>query len=200
MLRYLVAVFIFAASPRADIIWLTTGKALEGTAKQVDGKLRITERNGNGEFELSTALVVRVDQGIWLEDLKRSERAHVEQALTVSTISEPSRTAAAAQALRKPVAWWRRLVGSGPDSRQRAYTLCVAIIGWAFFSLLSLTTFISVVITAFRQRLIIGLIALLPPLTLIYVLAFYTNRRLRTMIALLSPVLWSLIVWFILRR
>ncbi|MCX7846768.1 MAG: hypothetical protein N2595_01875 [bacterium] len=192
---------LFSTLARADIVWLTTGKALEGIAEPVDGKIRVLERDGKGEYELSTALVVRVDQGVWLEDLDPDARTQVQRAMHVPSVAEPTPALPGEQLFHSAAQIWRRLLGSPTKPIHIKYTLIVALIGLAFFTLLSLACFIKVLLAAFRHHLIAGLALLLvPPAVLVYTLFFYPGNRKKLLLALLSPFLWCIIAWLSLRH
>lgn len=199
--RIVMLVALLAAVARGDIIWLANGKALEGTAEQVGDKIRVIERDGKGEYELSTAIVVRVDQGIWLEDLEPGARAQAQRAMQVPTIAEPAKALPGEDALRRRGISWRKLMqGSGQQKSQKMYSVLVGCIGMVFFMILSLVAFIITVIDAFRRHMVAGLVVLFVPLAVfVYVVKCYSGQKGRMILALLSPVLWGVVVWYMLR-
>jgi len=186
-----------------DIIWLVNGKALEGSAELVGDKVRVVERDGKGEYELSTAIVARVDVGMWLEDLEPAARAEAQRAMRVPTVAGPARALPGEDVLRRrgirvrDIGW---LWGSDAKNKQQVYTLWVGLIGCLFFCGVSIGAFIVTLIHAFKKHIAAGLVVLFVPLAvLVYVCFYYTGRRVRMLLALVSPVAWLVVVWLMLR-
>jgi len=194
---------MMAVGCRGDIIWLVNGKALEGSAELVGGKVRVVERDGKGEYELSTAMVARVDVGIWLEDLEPAARAEAQRALQVPTVAEPARALPGEEALRRRGLSWRKLLCDTDTNKKnnlQKYTVIVGMVGCVFFVILSLVAFIITLIDAFRKHVVAGLVVLLVPLAvLVYASVYYSGRKGRMFMALISPVIWLVVVWLMLR-
>mgnify|MGYP007124308285 CR=1 FL=1 len=193
-------IILLSCALRADIIWLANGKAVEGSATLVDDKIRVIERDGKGEFELSTAAVVRVDVGIWLEDLDPAARSRTQRAMATPTIAAPAPTLPGSDTVRRHTGI--RLRSLWPEKGRkmdvRAYTMITGMIGFVFFSLLSTVCFVIVVIAAFRHHVVAGLLVLFVPLAVfVYLFTYYTGRKGRMFLYLISPMLWS-VIWILM--
>ncbi len=191
--------FLIANLTFADLIYFDNGDVDEGYATAEGAIMTITSKDKKGEYGVSTNRVLRVETGLWFKDLNKIERNIAEASKnmetvkkTLSTIGEVHQTVVP-QVQRELEKLNKKFSFLPSSNGSKAMRISNYFLFFVFFTLVIVSAVcnIIVLIDAFKNSIVWGILSLFVPIVLfIYLLTGYRGNKGKTFFWIISPLIW----------
>ena len=191
--------FLIANLTFADLIYFDNGDIDEGFATADGVIMTITSKDKKGEYGVSTNRVLRVKVGLWFEDLNEAERDVAESSKNMESVEkilnpiEYVKRAVPAQ-LQTHSTKLNKITGFLPDSKDSMVLLVSNLFLFLVFTILIIVSAVCniiVLIDAFKNSIVWGILSLFVPIVLlIYLLTAYRGNKGKIFFWMLSPIIW----------